>query len=74
MPNESKKYVTITFGSYVRIISGSYIVFWSENYVIKSCKLDQKIRNHYIMAYVIIMSLSCNFASWVVIKPTIKSR
>ena len=39
----------------VRITSGSYVRFKLGNYVIKPCK--QKIRNNYVIAYVIITSL-----------------
>ena len=35
--------VVITFRSYVRIMSESYVWLTSGNYVIKSCKWDQKI-------------------------------
>ena len=55
----SKNYVLITFWSYVRITlqnhvritSWIYVRFTLENNVIKSCKWEQKIRNHYVMAY-----------------------
>ena len=63
---ESKSYVVIRFGKYVRITlqkhvritSGSYVRSTSGNYVIKPCKWEQKkIRNHHVMAHVIITSL-----------------
>ena len=62
MQMESKSYVVIMFGKYVRIklqkhvriMSGSSVRFMSGNYVIKPCKWEQKILNHYVMAHVII--------------------
>ena len=57
MQMESKSYVVITFGSHVRITSGSYVRFTSGNYVIKYANGNIKIRNYYVIAYVIITSL-----------------
>ena len=38
----------ITFCSYIRIMSESYVLLTLGNYVIKSCKWDQKLRSSYV--------------------------
>ena len=54
----------LRYKNHVRITSGSYVRLALGNYVIKPCKWEEKIRNNYIMAYVIITSLERKFASW----------
>ena len=47
----------LRYKNHVRIMSEIYVRFMSGNYVIKSCKWEQKIRNHYAIDYVILTSL-----------------
>ena len=47
----------LRYKNHDRITSGSYVRFTLGNYVMKPCKCEQKIRNNYVMAEVIITSL-----------------
>ena len=51
-----RRYITIMLKNHIRIKSGSNAGFTSGNFVIKSCKQEQKIGNHYVIAYAIITS------------------
>ena len=58
----------LSYKNHVEITSGSFVRFTSENYVIKPCKWEQKMRNQYVMACVMsILLAGKKHQPWVVL-------